>query len=500
MMQTTSKFDVICKTIDNGIIVLNRDLEIIFWNQWLETRTNIKSDSIISKKITNIFPNIDEKRLKRKISTSLVLDSPTFYTPQTSDYLINIELGKVANKVFNNMQQSITITPLDKEKGLVIVYIYDITLVSEINYHLELTKNDLSEKNKELELILNTTMEAIILFKDDMVIDCNKIALNLFFKSSKNDLIGLTCQEIFHVKDRILEIETLEPIELNIKRKDNSSFLALVNTRQELVNNQAIKILTIVDITELRRKEQIMAEQSKLAAMGEMIGNIAHQWRQPLNIISIATSNLNLKKELKVLDDATLKESLDLILKTTTHLSNTIETFNDYLREDKQKMLFNLSSNINSNIDLIKKYFKDQNINIFLDLDENITLYNYANEFSQAFMNLINNAKDALLFNLNNFDEKFIFISTKELSKSIQIEIYDNAGGIKDEIINKVFEPYFTTKHKYQGTGLGLYMTRNIIVTNMKGSIKVDNFNFTYNEKNYTGAKFTITLPKHKLD
>lgn len=499
-MNTTNKFDVICKTIDNGIIVLDKDLNVVFWNQWLSTRTNIKAESITGKKITDIFINIDEKRLKRKISTALVLDSPTFYTPQTSDYLINIELGKVANKVFYNMKQSITITPLNKEDGLVIVYIYDITLVSEINYHLENTKNDLSEKNKELELILNTTMEAIILFKDDVVIDCNKIALNLFFKSSKKELIGLTCQDIFNVQDRILDIETVEPKELKIERKDKSYFLALVNTKQEIVNNQAIKILTLVDITELRRKEQVMAEQSKLASMGEMIGNIAHQWRQPLNIISIAASNLNLKKELKMLDDLSLKESLELILKTTNHLSNTIETFNDYLKEDKQKISFNLSENIRSNVELVEKYFKDQNIDIFLDLDDSIVLYNYANEFSQAIMNLLNNAKDALFLNLKNLDEKAIYISTKELLNEIEIVIYDNAGGIKDDIKAKIFEPYFTTKHKYQGTGLGLYMTRNIIVTNMQGLIKADNYNFTHKEKEYIGAKFTLTLPKHKLD
>lgn len=499
-MSTTNKFDVICKTIDNGIIVINKDLKVVFWNKWLEIRTNIKADFIVDKKLSDIFSNIDEKRLKRKISTSLVLDSPTFYTPQTSDYLINIELGKVANKVFNNMQQSITITPLDKEAGLVILYIYDITLVSEMNYHLELTKNDLSEKNKELELILNTTMEAIIVFKDDKIIDCNKIALNLFLKSSRKELINLSCEEIFNVENKLLEKETLEPIELNIQRKDGSSFLALVNSKEEFVNNQSIKILTLVDISDLRKKEQAMAEQSKLAAMGEMIGNIAHQWRQPLNIISIAASNINLKKELKVLDDETLKESLDLILKTTTHLSNTIETFNDYLREDKQKTLFNLSSNIRSNLELIEKYFKDQNINIILDLNDNLTLFNYANEFSQAFMNLLNNAKDALFFNSNIIENKIIFISTKELLEQVEIEIYDNAGGIKPEIINKVFEPYFTTKHKYQGTGLGLYMSRNIIVSNMNGLIKVENYDFTYQNKNYTGAKFTITLPKHKLD
>ena len=175
-----NKFDIICNTVDNGIVVLNKNLEVFFWNRWLETRTGIEANSITGRNILDFYSNIDEKRLQRKIITALKLRTPTFYTPQTDNFLINIEINNISDRVFNQMQQSITITPLDFEEDLVILYIYDITFLSETNYKLELAKKELSEKNEELRLILDTTMEAIIIFKDNSVVDCNKIAIELF--------------------------------------------------------------------------------------------------------------------------------------------------------------------------------------------------------------------------------------------------------------------------------------------------------------------------------
>ena len=129
-----NKFDIICNTLDNGIILINKNLEVKFWNRWLEIRTGISSSNIVDNKLTDFYSNIDEKKLVRKIGTALKLNSSTFYTPQISKFLLDIELGKITDRVFDNMQQSITITPFDIEEELVIIYIYDITMISEINY------------------------------------------------------------------------------------------------------------------------------------------------------------------------------------------------------------------------------------------------------------------------------------------------------------------------------------------------------------------------------
>ena len=493
-----NKFDIICNTVDNGIIVLDKDLRVLFWNRWLETRTGLEASNIINKNILDFYSNIDEKKLKRKIITALKLNSPTFYTPQTDNFLINIEINNISDRVFNQMQQSITITPLDLEESLVILYIYDITFLSEINYKLEIAKKSLSEKNEELRLILDTTMEAIIIFKDNSVVDCNKIAIELFNKQMKYELINTSFDDLINNKNSDIFNEK-EPFETNLTREDGSEFSAIINIKNTSLNNQIFQIVTIANIEDLKRKENLMAEQSKLAAMGEMLGNIAHQWRQPLNIISMSSSNLKLKNDMGELNSSTLRESLSLILKTINHLSDTIETFNDFLKTDKEKSIFNVNDNIKNSISLVDNFFKNFNIDIVLELDDDVFLNNLANEFSQAFINILNNAKDAIVLNLKDNESGLIKIKTKKIDNFIEILVLDNALGVDKDILNKIFEPYFTTKHKYQGTGLGLYMTRKIINSSMGGEISVQNKKFTHNKKEYKGAEFKIKIPL-KLD
>ena len=495
MNLNTNKFDLICNTVDNGIILINKNLEVKFWNRWLEIRTGINFKDIENKNLRDFYPEIDDKKLIRKITTALKLNSSTFYTPQMSKFLLNIELSKVADTVFNEMQQSVTITPYDIENELVIIYIYDTTILSEINYKLQETKEEVEEKNEELKLLFDVTMEAIIVFKDDKIFDCNQITLDLFKIKSKNQLLKKDIYDL-NLNKKLLDKTQKKPIETTIIREDKSSFSALINIKNTTIKSQFFRILTIIDISDIKRKEALLAEQTKLAAMGEMIGNIAHQWRQPLNIISVISSGTRLKKEMDLLTDDMLVDALKTISETTEHLSNTIDVFKDFLKENKEKSLFNLSQNIMNNISLIDTILNENEneIEIDLDLDDSIYIYNFANEFSQAFINILHNASDAIAFKLKKGSLKIIKITTKQLDGHATIEIADNAGGINSEIINKIFEPYFTTKHKFQGTGLGLYMTHKIIQESMKGKINVSNNTFTYKTQECFGALFKITL------
>lgn len=488
-----NKFDIICNTLDNGIILINKNLEVKFWNRWLEIRTGISSSNIVDNKLTDFYSNIDEKKLIRKIGTALKLNSSTFYTPQISKFLLDIELGKITDRVFDNMQQSITITPFDIEEELVIIYIYDITMISEINYQLNEVKEEVQEKNEKLKLLLDATMEAIILFKDDLIIDCNQIAVELFNYSSKEELLNKDLKKLIFNK-KILEKIHDKPIEANILREDKTSFKALINIKDTNHNSQIFKILTIVDVSEIRRKENLLAEQTKLAAMGEMMGNIAHQWRQPLNIISITASGTKIKKELDLLTDEFLLDSLKQISDTTAHLSDTIDVFKDFFKDNKEKSLFNLSQNISNTLSLLESILKENRILVNLNLDNDIYIYNFANEFSQAIINILHNANDAIKNKLDADDIRIINISTRQEKNKAIIEITDNAGGIAKDVIKKIFEPYFTTKHKYQGTGLGLYMTHKIIKMSMKGSISVSNKKVIFEDKTYKGANFRISL------
>lgn len=486
-----NKYDVICNTVDNGIIVLNKKLEIKFWNRWLEIRTKIDAEDIVGKTITDVYPNINGKKLLRKIVTALTLKSTTFYTSQVNENLIEIELNKVTDKVFKNMQQDITITPLDYEEELVIVYIYDTTLLSETNLKLKQQNEKIEEKNSQLNLLLNTTMEAIVLLRDKKVIDCNDTAVDFFDFKNKDEFINQGIENL-HLNCELLNTPTQKPIEIKLKLKKTT--YALLNVKQTNFNNQVCKIISLLDITELKNKEILLQEQSKLASMGEMLSNIAHQWRQPLSIVSVAASSVTLKKEINQLDDDFLFDSMEKIVKTTEHLSNTIEVFKEFLKDDKEKTTFSISENIDKNLSIIESVLSDNKINIIKEY-EDIKITNYYNEFSQVIMNILTNAKDAFRVK-NNDEEKIIKIKIEQSDTKVIISILDNAGGIEESIINRVFEPYFTTKHSYHGTGLGLYMSHKIIKNSMNGEISVSNEYFEYKDNYYKGACFKIEFQR----
>ena len=240
-----------------------------------------------------------------------------------------------------------------------------------------------------------------------------------------------------------------------------------------------------------REKDNLLAQQSKMAAMGEMLQNISHQWRQPLSLISTISTGIKVNKELGLFDEKTLIESMTRINDSTKYLSQTIEDFRDFSNPNKKQIEFDLKKTIKKAISLQEVQFKEEDINLISYLDK-IKVFGYENELIQVLLNIINNCKDE--FKRSNLEERIIIIELIKKNKKANILIKDNAGGIDESIINRVFEPYFTTKDKSQGTGIGLYMSREIIVKHLEGSISVKNKEFTFNKKEYKGARFKISL------
>lgn len=492
----TNKFDFIENTVDNGIILIDKKLNVHSWNSWLETRTKIKSHKIQGKNLKEFYPNINSSKLKRKINAALTLNTNTFYNTKINQFLIDIELSKITNKIFENMQQNVTIAPYDLEKGWVILYIYDNTMLCETNYKLEHAKNDLKESFEEIELLLNTTMEAIFLFHDEECVNCNEVALELFGYQNKEQLYGKKINDFIDKSSKfLLTFESNKPFEVLMQKNGNKTFYGLIKVKNTKLKNRNFKILTVLDISEMKAKDRLLAEQSKMAALGEMIGNIAHQWRQPLSTISTAASGIKLQKSFDILTDELFEESIDTIVRNAQHLSQTIDDFKNFLKGDKEKITFNLKNNIDKNLKLMEGMLKDSNIEIIMNCEENIDIHNYPNELTQAFLNILTNAKDAFYETTDKSQDRYIFIDAYLKQTSVFIEITDNAKGIKKNILNKIFEPYFTTKHKSVGTGLGLYMTHQLIAFSMKGSITVSNKTYRYNNHNYKGACFIIELP-----
>ena len=244
-------------------------------------------------------------------------------------------------------------------------------------------------------------------------------------------------------------------------------------------------------IKKSREKDNMLAQQSKMAAMGEMLENIAHQWRQPLSSISTISTGVKLQYSFGEIKKEDVIKSMDSITTTTKYLSQTIDDFRDYFNPNKEAMYFNLKDNFNKALDLLEVQLNSKNIKVIKNL-EDIHILGYENEFLQVIINIINNARDE--FDKNQVESKYIFIDIKKEKDFVSITIKDNAGGIDNEIINKVFEPYFTTKFKSQGTGIGLYMTKEIIEKHMNGKIFVFNEEFEYEDNYFKGASFEINF------
>ncbi|MCK5294812.1 MAG: HAMP domain-containing histidine kinase, partial [Arcobacteraceae bacterium] len=219
-------------------------------------------------------------------------------------------------------------------------------------------------------------------------------------------------------------------------------------------------------------------------------------WRQPLSVISSASTGILMQREFGLSTNEKENEALTTINNSAQFLSQTISDFKDFFNTNKNKESFNIKDIYLKTLGIIKSKFEKDDIEIIEKLDS-IDMVGLKGELTQVFINILNNARDILI---TKSDQKlFIFVDIYKDKNNVIVEIKDNAGGIAPDILNKVFEPYFTTKHKAQGTGIGLYMCQNILVKNMNGELSVENEKYRYEGINYTGANFKIIIPQDNI-
>ena len=382
-------------------------------------------------------------------------------------------------------------------------------LYDEINRMLERIES--SHKILKIAAVTFETQNGItITDKDQKILLVNK-AFSKITGYTSDEVVGLTPKILksgMHDKefyDEMRESLNNKHIwigEINNKHKDGSILNEQLTIQTILDDNNDVLyyVASFLDITlqkemesKLKEKEILLIQKSKMAAMGEMIENIAHQWRQPLSLISVVSSTLLLQKKLDMhIPKDEECEQLTKIGDTVNYLSQTIDDFRSFFKEKKLKENFLLEDSYKKVLNLMSSNFKAMQIDVIENI-ENVEIETFENELIQVIMNILTNAKDVLLSKGNDF-RKLIFIEIyKENDKSI-FSIKDNAGGIPIENIEKIFEPYFTTKGD-EGTGIGLHMSKEIIQNHMNGELKVENSTFDYQGKEYKGAKFTIILP-----
>lgn len=321
-------------------------------------------------------------------------------------------------------------------------------------------------------------------------------AVNEFEKESNSNTEALMQRELFIFFGTLITIffEIILVILPTIRKVEESEKkMSTYNTTLRQKIDEQKKII-LQDALQNKENEKTIHEQERQASIGELIGNIAHHWRQPLSVISTGASGMKVQKEYGLLKDEDFYKICDTINENAQYLSNTINNFNNLIKKDTIQKSYNLSNDINTMLKLMKETFTEEDITVTLNVIDNIQIHGFEHEFAQCIINLINNSKDAL--SENQIRSKNIDISTlKNINGDIQIQIKDNGGGISEQIISKIFDPYFTTKHKAQGTGLGLHMAYKFIVQTMHGSINVKNITYTYKDISYPGTLFTITLP-----
>jgi len=238
-------------------------------------------------------------------------------------------------------------------------------------------------------------------------------------------------------------------------------------------------------------KDRLLFQQSKMAAMGEMLENIAHQWRQPLSVITTCASGIKMQKEYNLLTDENLINSVDNIMESAEHLSQTVDDFRNFYKDDKVKAKFKIINAIDKSIQLVQSKYKSQNIQIIKNTSD-LEVVGLKNELIQVIINILNNARD--VFESIEIEEKIIIISVEKIDGNAVIKFCDNGGGVAQENLEKIFTQKFTTKSDADGTGIGLYMSK-LIIEKTNGIIKVKNKEFIYEDKKYIGAEFTIILP-----
>ncbi len=258
------------------------------------------------------------------------------------------------------------------------------------------------------------------------------------------------------------------------------------------------KITTIFDITPMmdarriqKEQEAMLVQQNKLAAMGELIGHIAHQWRQPLNVINLTTLDLKLKHELGSLHVNHLSDSLKNIQMITEQMSQTIDDFMNFYKPNKEKKSFYLHETISYATHIISAQLALEGIQLSLNIDHSVKVHGLSSELQQVILNLISNAKDA--FASKTLDTKQICIFVWNSPQRVELCIEDNAGGIDEALMERIFEPYFTTKGQLQGSGIGLYICSMIMKQSFNGLIRVENISY---EDKKIGARFILEFPK----
>ena len=338
---------------------------------------------------------------------------------------------------------------------------------------------EISYSNEALLLVYNKIIKMSLLIF--LVVLAIFLLFYLFIKKELNALayIAKTLKEYSSRQQVVpINLQNHTPEIMTIANETNEMMHSLSKHLNDLESfNHELEKKVQEKVAEIQTQEQILLHQSRQAAMGEMIESIAHQWRQPLNIIGLSCANLETEYELGIMKDESFTQKMHIISSNINYMSNTIDDFRNFLNPNRKQTYFNPKETIEDVLKILEAQLTNNNITLTIIEEDEIEFYGVENEFKQVLLILLNNSKDAIV-SIQERDKTYkgqvnIYLFKEE--DLMKIKFCDNGGGIKKKIIDSIFEPYFTTKFASSGTGIGLHIAKNIIEARMHGKIQAMN-------------------------
>ncbi|MGP2656702.1 cache domain-containing protein [Malaciobacter sp. WC5094] len=422
----------------------------------------------------------------------------TFLTNLRYFIAVGVDLSQIYNLIekervisLDNMYKNIIKLFIIISIMTIIFFIFSLLFTKKIELLFNKYKKTVKENEEKYALLFNYSNDGFI------ISEVNKSSTNILsLNSTALKTIGYETKEILYQDFfNLFENLTLDDIiaekslfrTVKLFTKENKPRTIELNAMMYLYEDKKLIFASLRDITERTllkeeklKQEKLLIQKSKMAAMGEMIGNIAHQWRQPLSQISGLFFDIESAYDFKELDKKYLTKRVDEANDILEYMSRTIDDFRNFFNPNSIREEFNIKETITNAVKIVNSTLNYHNIQIQIQIDQELKINGYKNEYAQAIINIISNAKDILIE--RKIKDPLIKIYMKD-KNTLCIE--DNAGGINKEIIEKIFDPYFTTKFDY-GTGIGLYMTKLIIEEKMNGVIEVEN--------SQLGAIFSIEI------
>ena len=510
----------------NGIIILSqktltRDSLIKFTNIISVQNQNEKMFLKYANKSIKDYYNkviLDESfKMVKEIQNIIIYKdiTKTDINPQDWYEIITQKLN-ILDSVSRVIEKEITFS-IDKELGKVNKIFYLVlflTLLSLVVFVMMLISFlRLAKEEQRLRLVMNKYIISSITDLQGRIIDVSE-AFCKISGYTREELIGQPHNIVRHPdmpKEAFKELwNTIKSGKtwkgkVKNRKKDGGFYWVYANIEPLYnINGKVDSYISVrLDITESellmqkvkeeeeksRVTKELMYQQSRLAQMGEMLSMIAHQWRQPLSAITAAAGALSLKAQLKNLDEKTAIELSNKIQQFSQHLSKTIDDFRGFFKSNKLKTITTFKKIVEDVSNIVKSSIENSSIDFIIEVKDDKEFETYENELKQVVLNLIKNSEDALKD--GNVENPLIYV----VVDGYKVSVYDNAGGISEDIMDKIFDPYFSTKTKKDGTGLGLYMSKTIVEDHCGGVLKVENSEFKSRDgKTHFGAKFEIVL------